>query len=195
MKKLIILILVLVAVAAGWYFLAPNKPVEEVASQPQANQVTAQPVEQPESEPKPEPEPQTNPDVTKAAPVVETGYPGLTVENSWVRAAPPGASATAAYMTFRNTADLPALIVAVESKQFEAASLHTTVTNGDVVSMQPVSMIQVESGQSASLEPNGLHVMLMDAINDFSEGDSIEITFLLRTGERFTLNVPVQKQP
>ena len=205
MKKVSFLVVALVGVVAGLYFLLSNNATEDVALQ---SSNTVAPSEPSNTETAP-----TEPSTSTAAPAstadtqsqpvlpssqataIDTGYPGLTAENSWVRAMPPGSSSTAAYMTFRNEQQRPLTIVAVESAQFEAASLHATVTNGDVVSMQPVTMIEVGGGQTASLSPNGLHVMLMDSADDFAVGDEIEITFFLRSGEQFTLNVPVRSQP
>ena len=55
-----------------------------------------------------------------------------TVEDPWVRAAPPGAASLAGYLVLHNGCDAPVEVVEVESLDFGMPMVHRTVEEGGV---------------------------------------------------------------
>ncbi len=125
----------------------------------------------------------------------QTNNPGITVNDPWVRAMPPGASASAAYMTINNIATDPVLITGVESPQFEEASIHETRLDGDIASMHAIDNgVPLPAGGSVEMKPNGIHIMLMGARSELSVDDEFTVIFTLRDGAKVTVPVVVRAE-
>lgn len=103
----------------------------------------------------------------------------IQVHHIWSRANPPMAHAGAVYLTITNTGDAPDRLVATSTEAAEAAHLHTHLVENDIAKMRPVEAIEIEPGESLTLEPGGLHIMLMGLKRTFAEGDTfdMELTF------------------
>ena len=84
----------------------------------------------------------------------------------------------AAYLSVRNDGASPDRLVAVSTDAAEAAELHESTTEAGSMAMRPVEAIDVPTGATVTLEPGGLHVMLVD-------GDTVEVTLTFeRAGEQ-----------
>lgn len=123
------------------------------------------------------------------SPSAEPG--GLEWKQGWVRAMPPGRSMTAAYGELRNTGQEALQLLDYDSDAFASVSLHQSTTENGISRMQEQGIVQLESGESLSLEPGGLHLMLMRATRDLEVGDEIEIG-VITPGERYVFKIPVE---
>ena len=86
----------------------------------------------------------------------------LTVESAWIRSMPPGSKMTAAYFKLTNNSTEVIRIIEVRSSEFSSASFHQTVISEEgVASMEEIPILELEPGDSVSLEPGGKHLMLM----------------------------------
>ncbi len=95
-----------------------------------------------------------------AVPVAQAAPPTIQVENAWIPQPPPGTQVAAAYLTLRNTGRKLAFLVGVSSPVASNAMVHRSmVMNGESM-MMPVERLAVPPGQSVTLKPEGLHVML-----------------------------------
>jgi copper(I)-binding protein len=70
-------------------------------------------------------------------------------------------------------------------------SLHHSSTENGISSMQEQGIVQLEAGASLSLEPGGLHLMLMRATRDLEVSDEIEIG-VTTSGKRYVFKLPVE---
>jgi len=86
--------------------------------------------------------------------------PTLQVEDPWVRAAPPGAAALAAYATLRNPGAGPLVVRPCPSAGFAAVSLHQTTHDDGVARMRPLQQLELQPQESVALAPGGMHLML-----------------------------------
>lgn len=150
----------------------------------------------------------------EAAPAAEVARfeaDGIAVLDPWVRASIPmtlpedeepideagGANlTTAAFMTIENTGeDDERLIGASVAPEIAAmVEIHETITTDeDVMQMQPVSGIDIPAGESVTLAPRGLHIMLMNLGQDLDEGETVEITLEFESGT--TLAVKAEVRP
>lgn len=105
------------------------------------------------------------------APVVSENYFG--VADAYARAAPAG-GVSAVFLQIENTTATADTLVAARTDAAGAVEIHETVTGPDGQrAMQPTDAVPVTPGTTVSLEPGGLHVMLLDLSRDLVEGDSL----------------------
>lgn len=103
----------------------------------------------------------------------------IAVSNAWVRAAAPGASAMAAYMTLNNPSANAMEIIAVTSPQFDEVMIHETIADGEMAAMNHLDSLTLPPNANVELKPLGKHIMLVDPLVELALGDEVELTFEL----------------
>ena len=106
----------------------------------------------------------------------------VSVDNPYVRLAPPNAPATGAFMVIRNAGDKDVKVVKADNPASRVTELHTHLNEGGVMKMRPVPAIEVKAMGEAVLKPGGLHVMLIDLKAPMKEGDVVPITLTFDDG-------------
>jgi copper(I)-binding protein len=106
----------------------------------------------------------------------------VSVDQPYVRLAPPNAPATGAFMVIRNGGDKDVRVVRADNPVSRVTELHTHLNEGGVMKMRPVTAIEIKAKGKAVLEPGGLHVMMIDLKAPMKEGDSIPITLTFDDG-------------
>ena len=111
----------------------------------------------------------------------------LAIAHPFALAAPPGAPVAGGYLTIENAgAEDDALIaVTVDASVAGAAELHAMTMEGGIMRMSPVEGgIPVPAGETVTLEPGGLHVMLTRLTGGLAEGQVVPATLTFeRAGE------------
>jgi len=118
-----------------------------------------------------------------AAHDVETA--GLKIGHPYAIETPPTAMSGAGYLTIANEGDAPDRLLAVRA-DFPSVTLHRTEVGADgVARMRPVDGIDIAPGETATLEPGGMHVIFMGLEGDpFEAGDVIPATLVFeKAGE------------
>ena len=118
---------------------------------------------------------------------------GLSVEDPWVRAAPPGAVVLAGYMTIRNDSDRVHALVAASSPSFGKVLLHRSVIENGMATMIPQRRVEVPAKGTISFAPNGYHLMLMQAQQSFKVGDEVKIVLQFDDGTQLPVRFLVRK--
>ncbi|MEW6514528.1 MAG: copper chaperone PCu(A)C [Pseudomonadota bacterium] len=116
----------------------------------------------------------------------------ITVNDAYIRQAPPGAMATGAFMVIRNAGPDEVRVVKAASTVSRFTELHTHLNEGGVMKMRQVKDIPVPPGGEAVLKPGGLHVMLIEMRLSLREGDMVPITLGLDDGSSKVISVPVR---
>ena len=119
---------------------------------------------------------------------------GLTVDNPYVRLAPPGAQATGAFMTIRNSGSADRKLVKAESTAAKMVQLHNHINENGVMKMRQVDSIDIKANAQTELKPGSYHVMLIDLTAPLKEGDAVPITLTFDDGTRTQITAPVRKQ-
>ena len=120
------------------------------------------------------------------------GSEDVVVEGAWSRASIGMNRPGAAYMTIRNTGDTPLTLIGLVTPLAMMPEIHQSKTNADgVSSMAPTDEITIAPGESVSLEPGGLHAMLMQLQTPMTEGGSYPLTLLFDDGGEVTVEVPI----
>lgn len=114
------------------------------------------------------------------------------VEHPWVRATAPGQEVAGAFMDL--TADTDMTLVAAESKAAGTVQLHSMTMDNGVMVMRQVKDIALPKGKTVSLQPGGLHIMLIGLNGQIKPGDKTAITLVLRSAGGKELKVAVAAQ-
>lgn len=117
----------------------------------------------------------------------------VTVQDPYVRLAPPNAPATGAFMVIRNTGDKDVKVVKADNPVSKVTELHTHLNEGGVMKMRPVAAIDVKAKGEAVLKPGGLHVMLIDLKAPMKEGDTVPLTLTFDDGSTKKVDARVVK--
>jgi len=124
-----------------------------------------------------------------AAPAV----PGpIAVEAPWARASIGNSRISAAYMVLRNGGTTADRLLAVSSPAAGRAELHTMSMDNNVMRMRPVTAIDVAPGGVATLQPSGLHVMLIDLREPLRAGARVPLVLRFERAGTIEVSVPVQ---
>ncbi|WP_448176709.1 copper chaperone PCu(A)C [Pseudomonas putida] len=115
-----------------------------------------------------------------------------TVSDAWVRASVPHQQSTGAFMVL--TASSDSKLVGVASPVAKTVQVHEMTMNGDVMGMREVKAVELPAGKAVTLDPNGLHVMLMGLHNQVKEGEKVPLTLTIEDakGAKETLEVQAQ---
>lgn len=109
--------------------------------------------------------------------IANTGWAGeISVEDAWVRSAPPTVTVMAGYMTLHNHSGKAVKLTSVTSPSFESVELHRTTMHGGMMHMKPVKVLIIKANDTVRLEPNGYHLMLNNPKQKISSGDTIHFT-------------------
>jgi len=120
----------------------------------------------------------------------------LSVEQAWVRAAPPNARVMVAYATIKNISEYNIWLTAASSSHFKAVEMHETIEENGMASMIHLDFIKLAPGESVNFEPGGKHFMLFTPLDSSSVGDSIEFKLHLGNGDKESFSAIVsRKQP
>lgn len=112
------------------------------------------------------------------------------ITQAWARATAGAAGTGVVYLTVANHGAATAVIGA-EAPIARRASLHTHRMDGDVMRMRPVEDITLPAGARVTLQPGGLHIMLMGLADPLVEGDGFPLTLHLANGSSVVATVAV----
>ena len=99
---------------------------------------------------------------------------------------------SAAYMQITNNSGADDVLVAASSPAAGLVEIHEMIMENDIMQMRPIEGgIPIAAGATASLEPGGLHIMLMELQMPLVEGTAIPITLTFASGAELTIAVPV----
>ncbi|WP_104401709.1 copper chaperone PCu(A)C [Vibrio penaeicida] len=130
------------------------------------------------------------------APIVSAAHhesKGLMIHEPYVRATPPNAPTSAAFMHIMNSSDKDRAIVSATTPAAGRVELHTVITEGEVMKMRQVDTIEIPANGDVSLKPGGLHIMLFDLKQALKEGESVDINLTFANGDKKTVKAPIKK--
>lgn len=101
----------------------------------------------------------------------------LTVGHPWSRATPEKARAAGAYLTIVNRGGEADRLIAVASPAADRASVHTMAMENGVMQMRPLSGgLPIGPGETVTLAPGGLHLMLNGLKAPLRQGETLPLT-------------------
>jgi copper(I)-binding protein len=101
---------------------------------------------------------------------------GLTIDNVWARATPPGAKVAAGFLHIVNETQSPDRLIGVSAPAAaDKVEIHEMIMSGNVAGMrQLVDGLVIAPGESVTLKPGALHLMFLGLKAPFAEGERIK---------------------
>ena len=115
----------------------------------------------------------------------------IVIDEPYARAGIPNG---AAFMTLKNEGDIDDALVSAQTDVAETVELHESkMDENGVMKMSPVPNIPVPVGDSATLKPGGLHVMLIGLQQELAVGDKFSLTLNFKKAGPQTIQVEVRE--
>jgi len=115
----------------------------------------------------------------------------IVIGRPWSRAAPAGGTG-AGFMTLRSSGPADRLLGA-SSPVARVAEMHTHIRDGDVMRMRPVAEIPIAPGQTVTLAPGGLHIMLIGLTGPLAIGSRVPLTLRFERAGEVTVQLTVER--
>ncbi len=103
----------------------------------------------------------------------------VTIQNAWIREAPPNASAMAGYLSITNTSQQDRILTFAKSKQFNAVEFHRTIVKDGIAKMRRHKELSLPAGKTLEFKPGDFHLMLMSPKSKFQSGDEVTVTLCI----------------
>lgn len=129
--------------------------------------------------------------VPAAVPAQEARAGDLAVQQPWTRAAGQGATG-GGFLAISNRGAAADRLLSASSPAARAMELHTMVRDGDVMRMRPVEAIEVPAGQTVTLRPGGLHLMLVGLSQELREGGTVPVVLRFERAGEVRVELSVQ---
>lgn len=124
-------------------------------------------------------------------PSLALAEPLLQITDPWSPEAPPGRM-MAGFMGLHNASDQAVVLVDAASPLFGRVEIHTMIMDEGVMRMRRLEQLVIEAGQVIELRPGGLHLMLMQPLQQLQAGDRIDIELIDDQDRRFPLTAEVR---
>ncbi len=117
---------------------------------------------------------------------------GIGIEDPWVRAVPPSASATAGYFVLENGSGEDLVLAAVTAAGIPRAEIHETTMADGVMRMRRLDSVTIPAGETATFAPGGRHLMLFaDPLP--AAGSSVTVELAFADGRVLAFEAPVRR--
>jgi copper(I)-binding protein len=116
----------------------------------------------------------------------------IKITQPWARATPKGASAGAAYLTITNGGTTPDRLSCASSDVSAQCQIHSMTMDNGVMKMRPVEGgLEIKPGETITLKPSSLHLMLMDLKQPLEAGKTATATLQLQNAGTVKVEFPV----
>jgi len=117
----------------------------------------------------------------------------ITIEDAWIREAPPVSRVQAAYATFKNSQADDVELIKATSPAFAKIEFHKTISENGLTKMQAQASVTIPAKGNAELKPEGMHMMLFNPVNPVRAGNKIEFHFTFSNGNTTSSSFIVKK--
>lgn len=118
----------------------------------------------------------------------------LKIGHPWTRATPAGSDMAAAYLSVTNTGTTEDTLTAATVEGVGDVSIHDMSMDGGVMKMRPLeSGLAIKPGQKVTLQPGGLHLMLMGLKQPLTEGTMVSGTLVFEHAGTLPVGFKVEK--
>jgi hypothetical protein len=97
----------------------------------------------------------------------------ISVEDAWVREAPPGVQILAGYMTIHNHASEADALIGVSSDCCKKIEMHESVMQGGAMTMQQHEQVALPAASRTICAAGGLHLMLFNPVKPLRAGEQV----------------------
>ena len=117
---------------------------------------------------------------------------GIVIKNQWVR---PGAEkmSTALYFTIENDGNETDTLYSIDSDISSMIQMHETYSKGDLMGMREIGQIVINPGEKVTLEPGGMHIMVMKLKKDLKIKDKVDFNLHFRKAGDIKITAEVKE--
>ena len=127
-----------------------------------------------------------------AAQATDYNVGSIQITAPWARATPKGATSGAAYMTITNNGKTPDKVTCVSSDASAECQIHTMTMDNGVMMMRPVEGgLEIKPGETVTLKPSSLHVMLVNLKHPLEQGKTVKATLKFDTAGTIDVDYPI----
>lgn len=116
------------------------------------------------------------------------------ISGAWIPEQPPGAMASAVFLTLTNPSDHPEALVGASAPGFKMVQMHKSVEVDGMHRMIQQKKIVIPAQGETRLAPGGYHIMLIGPKTPLVAGDQVPVTLTFSDGTKETVQVPVKKR-
>jgi hypothetical protein len=116
----------------------------------------------------------------------------ITVTDPYVRAVPPVVRNSAAFMQINNSSAEEQFLVSASTPVAATVELHMHTMDDGVMRMRQIAHIHLPANGTATLQPGGLHIMLLDLQGPLDLGDQVPITLTFEDGSSKEISAEVR---
>ena len=117
----------------------------------------------------------------------------IEIAQPWAR--PSVVNTGAAYFRLTNKGESDDRLLSVEGDVAAKVEVHTMTMDGNIMRMRKVDSLPVPAGKSVSIEPGGLHVMLIGLKQPLVEGETFPLHLIFEKAGGVDITVHVQGKP
>ena len=122
------------------------------------------------------------------------GSPEITIDDPWARPGFKGDN-SAVYLVINNSTEQGDGLIGASSDVANMTEIHLSKMDAEgTMTMERQDLIGIPASETVTLEPGGLHVMLMNLVNDLNVGDTFDLTLAFQRAGDIVVEVEV-KQP
>jgi copper(I)-binding protein len=122
------------------------------------------------------------------------GSPEITIDDPWARPGFKGDN-SAVYLVINNSTEQGDGLIGASSDVANMTEIHLSKMDAEgTMTMERQDLIGIPASETVTLEPGGLHVMLMNLVNDLNVGDKFDLTLAFQRAGDIVVEVEV-KQP
>ncbi|UZE96601.1 copper chaperone PCu(A)C [Alkalimarinus alittae] len=133
--------------------------------------------------------------LTAAAEMTHPKKSDIQAHMTWVRAVPPVANTTAAYMMLHNYSQQDDRLIAIESPVAEKVEMHATDMNNGIMRMTKLQGLTVPAKGLVMFEPAGYHIMLINLKQPLNVGSMVPITLVFENHGAVDMKLMVSHPP
>jgi len=117
----------------------------------------------------------------------------ITLSHAWVRQPPPGATVAGAYLSLTNPGPRADRLLGVDSPAAERVEIHDMQVVSGMMQMRKLEQgLALPAGETTTLAPGGLHLMLIAPTAELGVGDTVTMTLTFEHAPAQTLDFEVQ---
>lgn len=116
----------------------------------------------------------------------------LEIDHPWARATPPTAPTGGGYLSVKNTGTTPDRLMSVSSPAAQTVQVHEMKMEGSVMRMREVDgPLEIKPGETVTLAPGGLHLMMMGLKAPLKEGEKVPLTLVFEKAGKIDVELSV----
>lgn len=128
---------------------------------------------------------------TAYAQAQDSAASAVTASGCWIRQLPANLP-SGGFLTLHNSGDKAVVLQGASSADYGHVMMHQTTESDGVSRMSEVHEITLQPGQTFEFRPGGHHLMLEEPRAGLKVGDTIQVVFETREGQRFNASCEIK---